>query len=226
MSQLAGYKIWTLVDPEFAPANHFANPEGLNYKTGLHIRLQKRALIVSGQLMRMEYFCHYDRATREFNDKVLEVNFEWLRDADTKQLLERRGEIKWVLSELDADDNIQFGDHIKETEKPYDARTAALADARRRRNIIDEALALIDFMAANVNAQLLGYVQTMLRTLDDEVNTYVNTNDRKLVEKISSYSGAWLDTDVYPILAAIGKQDIFEGITLRQALMGTLNYSD
>ena len=226
MSQLAGYKIWTLVDPEFAPSSHFANPEGLNYKTGLHIRLQKKALIVSGQLMKMEYFCHYDRETREFSDKVLEVNFEWMRNATTKVLEGRRGEIKWVLSETDAEGNLQFGDHIKQTEKPYDARTAALADGRRRRNIIDEALALIDFMASNLNPQLLGYVQTMLRTLDDEVNTYINTNDRKLVEKIGSYSGSWLDMDVYPVLAAIGKQDIFEGITLRQALMGTLSYQD
>lgn len=217
------YKIWNLVDPEFAPTNHSLSPEGLNYKTGLHIRLHKRPVIVSGQLIRMDYFCHYDGS--DFADLVVSVEFNWIRDATTKQLVKREGTISWTTVDS-TDGEPKYGQHVKQTEKYYDARTAALADSRRRRNIIDEALALVGFLASNVDANLLGYVQTMLRSLDDEVNTYVNTNDRKLVEKISTYSGQWLETDVYGILSALGKQDIFEGITLRQALMGTLNYSD
>lgn len=218
------YLIWYLAPATLLPNDFSSSPEGLNYKTGLHIRLQKKPTIVSGQLMMMEYYELFNRNTGEYKNKILEVAFQWIRDEQSKQLVERLGKIRWALASDSSE--VVFGKHVKYTTKPYDARTSSLADARRRRNIIDEALALIDFMAANVNPDLKGYVQTMLRSLDDELNTYINTNDRKLVEKIGTYSGVWLDVGVYEILNAIGKQDIFEGITLRQALMGTLNYAD
>lgn len=213
---LGSYKIWNLVDPEFQPKNMAASPDGLNYKTGLKVRLHKKPTIESGQLKSMEYYCHYDGS--EYQDLVLRVDFEWIRDEDTKALVMRRSTTKWIFS--DESGNESFGDSIKVTHKYYNARTSALADIRRRGNIVDEMLAL---------ARGFGYlnqVQTMLRSMDDALNSYKNTFDPTLISNIMSYSESFLDDDISGKLRAIGRQDVPDGLTLRMAIAGGLNYSD
>lgn len=215
MSQLA-YKIWGLVDPTFAPADHSTNPEGLNFKTGTHIKPHQVLTMSTGQLDQAMYYCHSDGVN--YSDELVKVDFTWIRKAvetEDVRLFKREGLISWALAEPDEDGNVQWGPHTKLTEKFYNPRTAALADQRRRRNIVD-------LMIAQVGAfGVLSYVQTMLRSLDNELNAYINTNDRKLVEKIATYSGAWLEVDASPHL---GLPD--GTLTLRDAINGSLNYVD
>lgn len=154
--------------------------------------------MVKGELVKVEYFKDYDGET--YSDKILNVDIVWSRDGSGE--LKKRTEIrKWVI-ESDGD---EYGDIVKTTEKYYDPQLASLADARRRKNIIDELTSQAkDF-------GVLSYVQTMFRGLDDELNAYEKTGDTKLIERIGSYSGQWLDAPVPNT-----------EYSLRQAIMGEL----
>lgn len=189
------YKIWGLA-VSAKPA--FSDPSGLDYKTGLSIRLHPDLTMVKGELVKVEYYREYDG--ENFNDKILTVDIEWSRN-DSGKLVKRTETRKWAL----VSDSEQYGDHVKTTEKYYTPQLAALADARRRKNIIDDLTSQAEAFG------VLSYVQTMFRSLDNELNAYEKTGDTKLIEKIGSYSRQWLESPVPNT-----------DYTLRQAIMGAL----
>lgn len=210
------YKIWTLVD-----SNHVANdfsdsPTQLDYKTGLLTRLHPKYEIVSGQLVKVEYYCHYT-IEGGFKDLVLSAEFSWDRD-ENGVLIKREATRRWCLLES-TDESPIFGRKIKHDTKFYNASQAAIADSRRRSNIVEELLAQSSAFGVFTENQL------MFRDLADSLVLYKETGDRKLVSDIMSYDAAWLNTDVTEILRASGLA-VPDGTTLRLAIVSAINYED
>ncbi len=189
------YKIWPLA---VEPRPPFTDPSGLDYKTNLSKRLHPAMTMVKGELVKVEYFRDYDGDA--YNNKILSVDIDWQR-SESGRLVKRTETRQWVVDS----EEVEFGSHVKTTEKHYTPQLAALADARRRKNIVDDLTSQADAFG------VLPYVQTMFRSLDNELNAYEKTGDKKIIEKINSYSGAWLDTPVPN-----------EPYTLRQAIIGGL----
>ncbi len=203
---MKAYKIWGLVDPDLAPIDLTTSPVYLDYKTGLAARLHPVVDITKGEVQMVDYYRNSDGVT--FNDLVLRVTITWIRSNDPRKKLLKRVELRqWVVEGSTDDENPEFGPDEKTTEKYYTTNQAEKADVTRRRNIVADLTAQAEAFDA------LTYTQTMFRALDDELNSYEKTGDTKLIEKIGSYSGAWLDNQVpgFP-----------DGVTLRLAIMDQL----
>lgn len=200
------YKIWNLTEHEEMLRDTSSSPATLDYKTGLSVRLHPKYELVKGELVKVDYYQDFNEHV--FSNKILCVDIEWTRDAQGT-LLKRTETRRWTI-EHDGEGDV-FGPHTKVTEKFYDTKTAALADSRRRRNVVEDMTAQVDYMAAMFGKpELKSYVQTMFRSLDNELNAYEKTGDLKIIEKIGSYSGVWLDMEIQP------------SVTLRMAIMGAL----
>ena len=171
------YKIWeysilgqTLPD----------DPRTLDYKTGLTTRLHPIMAFVKGELIQVKYFSDYD----DESSLILCVDIEWVRESGVlKQRVETR---KYVLE----GEGVEYGEAVKVSVKYYDTVTSAKADVKRRSNIIS------DLTAKAGDFGVLSYVQTLFRSLDNELNAYVSTGDDSVLSKIENYTGKWLETPV------------------------------
>ena len=193
------YKIWEMA-VEARPAD--SDPRGLDYKTGLKTSLFAKLSFVKGELLSVQYFERYDGT--EYTDLILDVQVTYNRN-EAGVLTDRETVRKWTIED-------GFGTHVKTTKKYYSTTQAAVADQRRRSNIVDNLVAKADPAVAS-------FVKTMFRNLDNEINSYKSTGDTSLIKKISEYTGAWLDVIAIP--ASIAGVDV----TLRQAIIGQLTLS-
>jgi hypothetical protein len=192
-----GYKIWDLVPDASLLGGYLDSPAGLNYKTGLKVRLHPKLTFEKGELVSCDYYLGYDGA--EYSNLIVSVAMQWVRN-DSGRLTQRVTTRKWTL------ETGEFGPDEKVTIKFYDAKKAAIADTRRRRNIIES------MTAQSESFGVLPYVQTMFRSLDDELNAFEKTGDTKLIQKIAAYQpdAVWLAAEVAP------------NVTLRMAILGQL----
>ena len=200
------YKINDLLP--YQPVNLSVSPVDINYKTGLRQRLHKVLNMISGQIVTAKYY-RFDEYGEATDDQILQVDFEWLRD-ESGRLIEQKRLYRWNL--FDSDD---FGPHIKSDIKRYTAQEAAIADARRRSNIVDSLISQSELFGVDANLKL------MLRELDAYVSTYKSMNDREIVSQIGAYNGGWLDADACLVLPHLPA-----GTKLRQIVMSELNYAD
>ena len=190
------YKIWDLV-PDNVLFSGDDDPRSYDFSKGLTVRLHQKLSIESGLLMSVEYYKDYDGET--YGDLIVKCTIVWNYEG---RLVSRIEKYEWAIKGED----LSFGPHVKETTKYYNEEQAAVADSRRRENIITELTSLSQSFG------VLSYVQTMFRALDNELNAYTKTGDPKIIEKIGAYSGKWLDAP-FPDR---------EGVTLRMAIIGQL----
>ena len=184
------YNIWALAVDKKQPNS---DPRGLDYKTGLTTTLHPKLSFVKGELLRVEYYKDYDG--KEFENLILDVDVVYNRSSEGV-LTDRITTRKWTIQD-------GFGTHVKTTKKFYSITQAAVADQRRRSNIVDN-------LVAKAHPSVVSFVKTMFRSLDNEINSYKTTGDTKLIEKIGGYDGQWLDAEVAP------------SVTLRMAIIGQL----
>ena len=196
-----GYKIWSLA-PHTVLASGFDDPRALNYKTGLISSLFAKLNFIKGELLSVKYYKHYDG--QEYSDLILDVAVVYNRNGDGV-LTDRATTRRWTIE----GEGEQFGDHVKTTHKFYSITQAAVADQRRRSNIVDNLVAKADPGVAS-------YVKTMFRNLDNEINSYKATGDTRIIDKIDAYDGIWLEA------IAIPKEIAGVDVTLRQAIIGQL----
>ncbi len=198
------YLIYGLLkNPQDAPMNWSQLPAHINYKTQVK-RLHGLEYLQKGELQKMEYYRDYNETTGEYEQLILAAYFEWIRD-ESGQLIKRPSFRRWVKF------NGELGEPYYDEPKIYNKQKAQIADARRRDNIIKHLTSQSEIFG------VLTYVQTMFRTLDNELNAYEKTGDPKLLEKIQSYSGAWLNTDVSSVIP-----DMPAGTTLRSVIISQL----
>lgn len=219
MSQLDSYKIWHLVEPVFAPADFSLPPFGLNYKTGLYAtRLNPVLDMFRGELMQVKYYANIVEVDGEkplFTDLILCVDIQWERDANNR--LAKRTEVrKWTVG-ASTDAEPVFGPDTKTTFKVYNQTQAAIADVRRRNNIIEELTA----RAAEFGAEIPN--QKMRRTLDNEMNAYVNTGADAIIGAVYAYVDPdnipWLEAQTSVLNPETGQM---VDLTVRQAIMAQL----
>ena len=187
------YKIWALaVNSKLANSD----PRGLDYKTGLITSLFAKLSFDKGELLHVEYYRDYDGV--DYSDLVLDVGIEYNRNAQGV-LTDRTTTRKWAIKDG------EFGTHVKTTRKYYSITQAAVADQRRRSNIVDN-------LVAKADPSVVSFVKTMFRSLDNEINSYKTTGDTSLITAISQYQDdvPWLDAEVVP------------SVTLRMAIIGQL----
>lgn len=196
------YKINELLP--FEPVNLSVPPMGINYKTGLRQRLHPVITQSSGQLVTAKYY--RVRNGDQYEDQILQVNFSWLRDSEGR-LIEQRRRYRWNL--IGSGD---FGPHEKIDSKFYTPEQAAIADTRRRSNIIDNLISQSEAFGEQASLKI------MLRHLDNYVNTYKLLDDRELIEQIKTYSGDWLSVD-----ASLTIPSLPAGITLRNVIINELS---
>jgi len=189
------YNIWDLaVDAK--PS--FYDPRGLDYKTALTTSLFASLHFVKGELLSVQYYSDYDGA--EYTGLILDVAVTYNRSEGV--LTDRQTVRKWTI-ESDQDEDV-FGPHVKTTKKYYTITQAAVADQRRRSNIVDN-------LVAKAHPSVASFVKTMFRNLDNEINSFKSTGDTRLLEKIQTYDGQWLEAPVAP------------SVTLRMAILGALS---
>lgn len=197
-----GYKIWSLA-PHTALASGFDDPRALNYKTGLISSLFAKLSFIKGELLSVKYYKDFDG--KEYSDLILDVSVTYNRN-DGGVLTDRITTRRWTIDGKDE----QFGDYVKTTQKFYTITQAAVADQRRRSNIVDN-------LVAKADSGVVTYVKTMFRNLDNEINSYKSTGDTSIIEKIGNYNGAWLDAIAIP--KAVAGNDV----TLRQVIIQQLS---
>jgi len=173
------YLIWLYTTHNYVD---FADPRTVDYKTGLTVRLHPTLTFNRGELVAVDYCAIHGDPT----SLVLRVDIQWDRvDGVLVKRIETR---KYVIESVDGE--IEFGDHVKVSEKFYDSVTAAQADVKRRTNIINDLTAKAEAFG------VLSYVQDLWTTLDNELNAYKATNNRLILSEINNYEGAWLETPV------------------------------
>ena len=180
---MSDYKIWKLTNYEDQLRSTSDDPRQINYKTGLNTRLHPEYTFDKGELTQVKYFETYG----DESSLVLCVDITWERD-ETKNLTKRTETRKYVIES--EGEEIEFGPLTKISEKFYDAVTGAKADVRRRSNIVDNLIARAERFG------VLSFVQTMFRSLDDDLNSYKATGDSTVLGDIDTYEGAWLETPV------------------------------
>ena len=195
---LPEYKIWEYAS---SPQPLSSDPRGLDYVRGLTTGVHTYQKYVKGEKIAEEVYVNYDGET--YSDLLVSVSIEYYR-ADDGTLKSKTKTYKWAL--IGTDD---LGDIEKVSRTVYSVTEAAVADQRRRSNIVDNLVAKADPAVAS-------FVKTMFRNLDNEINSYKSTGDTSLIHKISTYTGAWLDVIAIP--ASIAGVDV----TLRQAIIGQL----
>lgn len=200
------YKIWDL---SVKPSLPDADPRGLDYKTGLISRLHEKSLDRNkGVDVRNDFYESFDGEI--YSNLIVREEFVWTFDDNGKF---QKREMKHLFTiKGSTDDQPIFGEHVKETEKYYTDKDAAKAGRARRDNVISDMLDAVEKTAIALgNDNLLGYVQTMFRSFDNELNAYKTTGDTRIIEKIAAYNVAWIEAEVLP------------GATLRQAIMAQLS---
>lgn len=171
------YKIWehSILGQSLAD-----DPTTLDYKTGLTTRLHPVMTFVKGELTQVKYLADYD----DESSIILSVDIEWLREEGVlKQRIETR---KYTIE----GEGVVYGEAVKVSNKYYDVVTSAKADVKRRSNIISDLTARADSFG------VLSYVQTLFRSLGNELNAYISTGDDSILGKIETYTGKWLETPV------------------------------
>lgn len=179
------------------------DPRTLNYKTGLTTRLNPVYEFDKGRLVKTEWFAPDDQD--EYTVHVLTVENEYFDNADgsvNRRITTR----KWIVEDG------SFGAFTKVTKKPYSPQLAKREGVRRRTNIVNELRDQTTLFG--VQNQFL----KMYRDLDLDIRAYVEEDDLSLINLIGVYKqdqpdGAWLETIVPGTT-----------FTLRQAIMGALNY--
>lgn len=195
---LPEYRIWKYASN---PQPYSSDPRGLDYVRGLTTGVHTYKKYVKGEKVSEEVYVNYDGET--YSELLVSVSIEYVRESDA--LKSKTKTYKWAL--------IGEGDKLGEVEKishtVYSTTEAAVADQRRRSNIVDN-------LVAKADPGVVSYVKTMFRNLDNEINSYKATGDARIIEKISSYDGQWLEVIAIP--KAIAGIDV----TLRQAIIGQL----
>ena len=211
------FKLWAHYPFERHFLNPLEAPKEIQFKTGLpHIKPRKVVRVGNGDVIDSVYYA--DKIGSQLVHPLAMVEFQWIRTEPVNgetRLLERIAKACWSVVGNSDDEEVWVKEgeqYVKRWSKDYDERTGRLADKRKRASIIDEMLAQVGPFG------VLPYVQTMLNSLDDERNGYIDTYDKRFVEKVQSYSGSWLDTDVSQVL------DLQPGTTLRYAILGSLDY--
>jgi len=211
------FKIYAHINFEEKFLDPLKPPKDIDFKKGLPELKPVQGLEISGgDVQNSKYFA--SASAGQYLHPLTMVEFEWNRAALAGGvgtiLSERFATACW--SRVGEDDSeivwAKEPENVKTWSKPYDERTGRLADKRKRANIIDEMLAQVGPFG------VLSYVQTMLNSLDDERNGYIDTYDDRFITKILTYSGTWIDTEVS---AQLG---LPAGTTLRHAILGSLDY--
>lgn len=194
------YKLYNYLEP-FQLAAHDVNtvPSHINFKTGLTIRLHPKRTFVKGELVKVEYFEHYDGET--FENLILFENYVYDRDEDGLAI-KRTQTITWLW-----DDN-QESEDKKVTEKYYDKKTQIYEIRRRRENTTD-------WLQGQANNVHIGHlVKPMVNDITNQIQSFINNGGSVLIDAVANYSAAWLDTPT----------PNFPQYTFRQYIISELTY--
>ena len=192
------YKIWQLTNYEDQLKSLSDDPRTLNYKTGLTEQLFPVYKQKTGYIVQVPYLSEHGN-----EESII------LRSDVTYNELEKYRDTVRKFTIITEDGSVQFGDFVKTSRKFYDNQQWEIVQKRRRQNIVD----LLTAQAAQF--EVLGFVQTLWRTLNAELSAYISTGDDTLIEKIASYDGQWLDAP-----------SSIPGLTLRQVIAGQLIISE
>lgn len=184
------HKIWRYVNNAEAPD---ASPIGVDYKTGLTIKLQPMISMTKGRVLNVGHYATYDG--EEFNDLIIRVEMVY---TDLPLGLHRQTTRTW-LNEDESDGE------SKVSEKYYDIIQAGREAIRRRGNIVDELTAQAEIFGK------LADTQEMFRSMVSSMNSYTLAGDPQLIADIGAYPGEWLD-EIFPGTP----------FTFRQAIQGAL----
>lgn len=155
----------------------------------------------SGQPSYFEYFTESDGKT--YSNKVFQEDFEFVRN-QTGRLLRKITRTRYILLGSET----EYGDHVKEEVEYFSEKQADDHDCARRATIISGLIT--SSKAFGLSSEL----NVMLRDLAAYRNTYVEANDRELINQIQSYDVEWLDASAS------------ESSTLREAIIEALDYTD
>jgi len=192
---------------KYGPQGHINgdDPRTLNYKTGLTVRLNSEYQFASGRLVQTKWFAPDEQGS--YTVHTLTVDNEYTNHPNTQIVDYRTTTRKWVLEDG------SYGDLVKVTVKPYDDRMAKREGSRRRQNIVDDLRDQTTLFG--VQSQFL----EMFRDLDLDIRAYQDEGDMSLISLVGIYKkgqpeGIWLEANVPG-----------SPYTLRQAIMGALNYA-
>lgn len=179
------------------------DPRTINYKTGLTVRLDPKFSFTQGRLLKTDWYAPDEQG--EYTVKILTVENEYF-DHPNGLVDYRITTRRWVI-----EDGL-YGSLEKITTKPYDERMANRESVRRRQNIVNGLRDQTTLFG--IKDQFL----VMYRDLFLDITAYQDEGDRTIIGLVSTYkqgdpAGAWLDIQVPN-----------EQYTLRQAIMGALNY--
>jgi len=192
---------------KYGPQGHINDddPRTLNYKTGLTTRLNPGYQFNKGRLVETNWFAPDENGL--YTVHVLTVENEYTDHPNTDTVDYRTTTRRWVV------EGGGYGEFIKVTVKPYDERMAKREGSRRRQNIVNDLRDQTTLFG--VQSQFL----EMFRDLDLDIRAYQDEGDMSLISLVGIYKkgqpeGIWLEANVPG-----------SPYTLRQAIMGALNYA-
>jgi hypothetical protein len=170
-------KIYRYIDNNVVYNDKTIAPKGLDYKTGLTIRLFPKPYITpNGFLTKMEYFskANYNPAIQDwvYQDLILEADFTFQVDPATEYVVSRTKTLKWYREDgtLHNETKVMF--------KPYSLIQMDDEAVRRRSNVV----ALIKIELAKFNAWVI-----MQKYPDPKTRPNVNDAAKALFSPFSMY---------------------------------------
>ena len=133
----ADLKIFRYIDPDELRGlwpNKRKPPKGLNYKTGLSIRLEEKVSLVNGEVVQVDFYESADvnpDGNRVYNELVVRETHTYTRDF-AGFALKRKILIEWIREDGSPSPT------TKERPKTYSQRGSIREGKRRRSNIIDQ----------------------------------------------------------------------------------------
>lgn len=195
-------KIYRFVDKNTTYTDKTVPPKGLDYKTGLTVRLYPKPFVSNdGFLTKMEYYSGISFNSSigdwEYSDEILEATFQYQRDPATEFVISRTKTLSWYRED---------GTKHHETKvmfKPYSLIQMDEEAIRRRSNII----ALIKIELAKFNAWALSrqYPDPKLRpNANDAAKAlftpfapymlgFINGGDKSIVKFTQNFKHPFLD---------------------------------
>lgn len=213
---MSDYKIWYCAP--FSSIKDFkSDPSGLDHIHGLSVNLYEQLIWEDGELQQALYYSKSDGI--QYTDLILQIDYKWTRaisQGGTLRLIERKELFKWVTTDSLTDTDPTFGPHVKSSTQYYDIREAAIADQKRRGVIVERMLGLVSMFDG-----LTTEIQDFIKLNDELLSSYIRLNDREIINSVTNITDPWVDQDASLILTHLSP-----GVTLRDIIITTLNYTD
>lgn len=187
-------------------------PYGLDFITGIEIRLQPKTTMVLGEIRRIEYYASAEQSgfNITYSDLIVSEDFAYTRDSNGFAL-SRVHTIAWYKEDGTPHEETKIRTKIYPSDESY------REGVRRRANIFDAltmevAGMLLATETTGTSLEKIALGRQLMKDMKTSIDLFIDASDNSILGLIAADTRSWLNN----VVAA-------NGTTIRQVIMARVN---